>query len=42
MIYYQDDELVIRDMEEADGQAFVDEFTAQGCCLLPDEDEGTG
>ena len=30
MIYYQDNELVIRDMEEADGQAFVEEFTAQG------------
>ena len=30
MIYYKDDELVIRNMEEADGQAFVEEFTAQG------------
>ena len=30
MIYYQDDELVIRNMEEADGPVFVEEFTAQG------------
>nr|MBR4281726.1 GNAT family N-acetyltransferase [Clostridia bacterium] len=30
MIYYQDDELVIRDMEEADAQVFDDEYTAQG------------
>ena len=30
MIYYKDDELVIRSMEEADGQIFVDEYTAQG------------
>ncbi len=30
MIYYQDDELVIRDMEEADAQSFYDEYTAQG------------
>ena len=30
MIYYQDKELVIRDMEEADGTVFVEEFTAQG------------
>ena len=30
MIYYKDDELVIRNMEEADGQVFVEEFTAQG------------
>ena len=30
MIYYQDDELAIRDMEEADAQIFFDEYTAQG------------
>ncbi len=30
MIYYQDDELAIRDMEEADAQLFFDEYTAQG------------
>lgn len=30
MIYYRDDELVIRNMEEVDAQVFYDEFTAQG------------
>ena len=30
MIYYQDNELVIRNMEEADGPVFVEELTAQG------------
>ena len=30
MIYYQDEKLVIRNMEEADGPVFVEEFTAQG------------
>lgn len=30
MIYYRDDDLVIRSMEETDGQIFVDEYTAQG------------
>ena len=30
MIYYKDDELVIRDMEEADAQTFCDEYLAQG------------
>lgn len=30
MIYYQDEELVIRAMEEADAQIFNDEYTAQG------------
>ena len=30
MIYYSDDELVIRDMEEADARIFTDEETAQG------------
>ena len=30
MIYYQDDELVIRSMEEADARVFNDEYTAQG------------
>ena len=30
MIYYQDAELIIRDMEPADAQAFFDEYTAQG------------
>ncbi len=30
MIYYQDNELVIRSLEEADGPVFVEELTAQG------------
>lgn len=30
MIYYQNDELVIRDMEKADAKAFYDGYTAQG------------
>ena len=30
MVYFQDEELVIRNMEEADGPVFVEEFTAQG------------
>ena len=30
MIYYKDEELVIRDMEAADAQVFFDEYTAQG------------
>ena len=30
MVYFQGDELLIRDMEEADGPAFVKEFAAQG------------
>ena len=30
MVYYQDEELVIRDMEAADAQVFYDEYTAQG------------
>lgn len=30
MIYYQDDDLLIRDMEEADAQILNDEYTAQG------------
>ena len=30
MIYYEDGELVIRDMETADAQVFFDEYTAQG------------
>ena len=30
MIYYQDDDLIIRSMEPADAQAFFDEYTAQG------------
>ena len=30
MIYYQDEKLVIRTMEEADGPVFVKEYTAQG------------
>lgn len=30
MIYYKDEEVVIRDMEEADAQIFDDEYTAQG------------
>ncbi len=30
MIYYKDEDLLIRDMEEADAQIFNDEYTAQG------------
>ena len=30
MIYYKDEEVVIRNMEEADAQVFNDEYTAQG------------
>lgn len=30
MIYYQDNDLVIRNMEEADAQVFYDEYAAQG------------
>ena len=30
MFYYQDDELLIRNMEAADAQVFDDEYTAQG------------
>lgn len=30
MIYYKDEDLVIRNMEEADAPIFVDEYTAQG------------
>ena len=30
MIYFQNDELVIRNMEEADAQIFTDAYTAQG------------
>ncbi|MBE5804429.1 MAG: GNAT family N-acetyltransferase [Clostridiales bacterium] len=30
MIYHKDEELVIRNMEEADAQIFTDEYTAQG------------
>lgn len=30
MVYYEDNDLVIRDMEEADALVFTDEFTAQG------------
>lgn len=30
MIYYKDEDLVIRNMEEADAQVFYDEYTAQG------------
>ncbi len=30
MVYYRNDELVIRDMEKADAQIFTDAFTAQG------------
>lgn len=30
MIYYKDEEVVIRNMEEADAPIFVDEYTAQG------------
>ena len=30
MFYYQDEEVVIRDMEAADAQVFYDEYTAQG------------
>ncbi len=30
MVFYRDDSLVIRNMEEADARIFTDEFTAQG------------
>ena len=30
MIWYRDDELTVRNMEEGDAQVFFDEFTAQG------------
>ena len=30
MIYYQDDEVVIRSMDEADARVFTDEYTLQG------------
>ena len=30
MIWYRDDELMVRNMEEGDAQVFFDEFTAQG------------
>ena len=30
MVYYSDNELIIRDMEESDARVFTEEFTAQG------------
>ena len=30
MIYYEDEKLTVRDMEEPDARVFTDEFTAQG------------
>ena len=30
MVYYEDENLTVRNMETADAQAFTDEFTAQG------------
>ena len=30
MVYYKDEQLIIRDMESADARIFTDEFTAQG------------
>ena len=30
MVYYKDDELVIRNMEEGDARILTDEYTAQG------------
>ena len=30
MIWYEDDELLIRSMEETDARIFFDEYTAQG------------
>lgn len=30
MVYYEDEKLIIRNMESADAQIFTDEFTAQG------------
>ena len=30
MVYYEDDKLIIRDMEKPDAQVFTDEFAAQG------------
>ena len=30
MVYYEDEKLIIRNMEETDAQVFTDEFAAQG------------
>ena len=30
MIYYQDDEVIIRSMDEADARVFTNEYTLQG------------
>lgn len=48
MVYYQDADLLIRNMEEADAQVFYDEYTAQGwhpetayyLMRMKDHDEG--
>lgn len=36
MVYYRDNELVIRDMEAADAQSFFDAYSAQGWHSEPD------
>ena len=48
MIYYKDEDLVIRNMEEADDQIFYEEYTAQGWhpeigdCLMKLKDQAEG
>lgn len=48
MIYYKDEDLVIRNMEEADDQIFYEEYTAQGWhaeigdCLMRLKDQAEG
>ena len=34
MVYYNDNELIIRNMEEADARVFTDEEIAQGCIRI--------
>ena len=40
MIYYRDDMLMIRNMEEADARVFTDEETAQGWAARSAEKDG--
>ena len=48
MIYYKDENLVIRNMEEADDRIFYEEYTAQGwhpeigACLIRLKDQAEG
>ena len=48
MIYYKDEDLVIRNMEETDDQIFYEEYTAQGWhpeigdCLMRLKDQAEG